>query len=165
MFFSAILNNKKVSWHAEIQPSCQYTPQQSWDVGLHVTCNLVEVTLMIALHLSLIITSQVLSSPLPAAVQIASLLHTSLSISSQCQLKTKHSFKCIRWERKEQKKQELLLCNEMQKLLQRGLVPCSSFPGILKARRDESQSLIFNSGIGSPLETGCINTALTSFLE
>lgn len=110
-------------------------------------------------------TSQVLSSPLPAAVQIASLLHTSLSISSQCQLKTKHSFKCIRWERKEQKKQELLLCNEMQKLLQRGLVPCSSFPSILKARRDESQSLIFNSGIGSPLETGCINTALPSFLE
>lgn len=110
-------------------------------------------------------TSRVLISPLPAAVQIASLLHTILSISSQCQLKTKHSFKCIRWERKEQKKQSFLVCNKMQNVLQRGLVPCSFFPGTLKPRRDESQSLIFNSGTGSPLERGCLNIALISFLE
>lgn len=110
-------------------------------------------------------TSQVLISPLYAAVQIASLLHTILSISSQCQLKTKHSFKCIRWEREEQKNQILLLCNKMHKVSQRSLVPCFSFPGTLKPRRDESQSLIFNSGTGSPLETGCFNTALISFLE
>lgn len=109
--------------------------------------------------------SQVLSSPLPAAVQTANILHTILSISSQCQLKTKHSFKCLKWEWKEQKKQVFLLCNKMQELLQRRLVPCSSFPGTLKAGRDESLSLIFNSGIGSLLETGCINTAPISFLE
>lgn len=53
----------------------------------------------------------------------------------------------------------------MQNILQRGLIRCSSFPGTLKARRDESQSLIFSSGIGSPLQTGCINTAFPSSLE
>lgn len=38
-----------------------------------------------------------------------------LSISSQCQPKTKHSLKCIRRERKEQKKQEFPLCDKAPK--------------------------------------------------
>lgn len=108
-------------------------------------------------------TSQTLSSPLPAMALIASHLHTSFTCLLVLNVSPKLSAPLsASGERGKNRKSKNFHCatkHRNPQLLQKGLVPCSSFPDTLKVRRDEIQSLISNSGTGSPLETGCCNAA------
>lgn len=114
-------------------------------VGLHVACTLAQVTWRLTLQAAAPCfynspTAQTLSSPLPTVAPVTSLY---FAIHPQSWPKTKHYLKSIRWRVKNRKSRNFCCAVNHQKaqLLLRGLVPCSSFPDTLKARRDESQTL------------------------
>lgn len=160
-----------MSGNPERQLRCQCTPWQREDVGLDVACVTIQVTLRSDLQglagapsFPDSPTSQVLSSLLPATAPVASLLHTSwtclLILNASPKLSTPSSVTCRRGKNRKKKHFCYAVKYKNSQLLQRGLVPGSSFPDTLNTRSDESQSLISDSSTESPLQTGCRNTAL-----
>lgn len=122
-FLCYFVQLKKVSWNPEIQLSWQHTTTdigcRTWSCLRLCTSN-TEVSCPGAGRSSILSRFSHISSPKlsptcyspnsqPSPHQLC------LPISSQCQPKTKHSLKCIRWERKEQKRQEFPLCNKVPK--------------------------------------------------